>query len=127
MNTTTIRAAAIALVIGLALGYLLPHPAAKPDGHTMSDGTPMHGSTYGDMQGSMDSMMAGLTGKTGNEFDRAFLAEMIVHHEGAVQMAEAAKANAAHAEIKAMADAIISAQTAEVAQMEAWQTAWFGE
>ena len=51
---------------------------------------------------------------------------MIVHHEGAVAMAEAALKNAEHQEIKTMATAIISAQTAEIAQMHAWLAEWYG-
>ncbi len=78
------------------------------------------------MQHTMDSMNMSLQGKTGDDFDRAFLSEMIVHHEGAVDMAEAAKANAKHQEIKDLADAIIQAQTTEIAQMHQWMSAWYG-
>jgi uncharacterized protein (DUF305 family) len=51
---------------------------------------------------------------------------MIVHHEGAVVMAEAALANAQHPELKAMVEAIITAQNAEIAQMQKWQEMWYG-
>lgn len=78
-----------------------------------------------DMEHTMAGMNAGLVGKTGDEFDRAFLAEMIVHHEGAVDMANAALMHAKHEEIKSMADAIISAQTREIAEMRSWQESWY--
>ncbi len=78
------------------------------------------------MEHTMDSMTATLDGKTGDDFDTAFLSEMITHHEGAVQMAEAAKDNAKHDEIKQMANAIIEAQTKEIAQMHHWMTEWYG-
>lgn len=84
-----------------------------------------HHENGGSMQGMMDGMMSGLQGKTGDAFDKAFLAEMIVHHEGAVEMAQAALKSANHAEIKAMANDIISAQTREISQMKQWQQAWF--
>lgn len=87
--------------------------------HMMPDGSSMHG--------QMNEMTAGLSGKTGDEFDRAFIAEMIVHHEGAVEMADAALANAKHEEIRQMAHAIISAQTAEIQQMKDWQSSWYGQ
>lgn len=79
------------------------------------------------MQGEMDAMMAGLAGKTGDDFDKAFLSEMIMHHEGAVYMAEAALQSAKHEEIKNMARAIISAQTSEINQMKGWQKMWYGQ
>jgi uncharacterized protein (DUF305 family) len=41
-------------------------------------------------------------------------------------MANAAQTSAKHPEIKAMADAIIKAQTAEIAQMKEWQKSWYG-
>jgi uncharacterized protein (DUF305 family) len=79
------------------------------------------------MHGAMGDMMMGLEGKTGDEFDKAFLSEMIIHHEGAVDMAEAALKNAKHPEIKQMALAIISAQTSEIQQMKGWLNSWYAE
>jgi uncharacterized protein (DUF305 family) len=78
------------------------------------------------MQSAMDSMMMGLSGKTGDAFDKAFLSEMIMHHEGAVEMAESALMNAQHAEIKTLSNAIITAQNKEIADMKAWYKAWYG-
>lgn len=76
------------------------------------------------MGSSMEEMMESMEGKTGDEFDRAFIEAMIVHHEGAVKMAEQAKLNAKHQEIKDMSDAIITAQTSEINQMREWQNVW---
>ena len=69
-------------------------------------------------------MADGLKGKTGDEFDKAFISQMIEHHEGAVTMAVQARQDARHDEIKAMAEDIISAQTREIAQMKNWQKQW---
>ena len=77
------------------------------------------------MTDTMSGMTSGLSGKTGEGFDEAFLQEMIVHHEGAVEMAQLALTNAKHDEIKTMAKAIIAAQNAEIVQMKAWQVSWF--
>jgi uncharacterized protein (DUF305 family) len=41
-------------------------------------------------------------------------------------MAMAALQNAGRAEIKQMAEAIISAQTVEIKQMQEWQKSWYG-
>ncbi|MDY0195124.1 MAG: DUF305 domain-containing protein [Sulfurovaceae bacterium] len=73
---------------------------------------------------SMGQMMAGLQGKTGDNFDKAFLSEMIVHHQGAINMANLAKTNAKHDEIKNMANDIVVTQTKEINQMQTWQTDW---
>ncbi len=93
--------------------------------HTMSDGTVMGGSQPA-MSGMMMDMTAGLKGKTGDDFDKEFLAEMVVHHQGAVDMAQLALKNAKHQEIKNLATAIIEAQNKEIAQMKAWYKAWYG-
>jgi uncharacterized protein (DUF305 family) len=73
----------------------------------------------------MSGMMAGLNGKTGDEFDKAFLAEMIVHHQGAVVMAKAVLKNSKRPELIKLASDIISAQTGEITMMKNWQKAWF--
>ena len=124
MNTKTILIALAALAIGIIGGYALNNSAPE---HAMPDGSTMHGAQHTDMQSEMDGMMKSLEGKTGDAFDKAFLSEMIVHHQGAVAMAEAALQNAGHEEIKSMATAIITAQNGEIAQMQAWLKAWYGE
>ncbi len=61
---------------------------------------------------------------TGDDYDRMFIANMIEHHKGAVDMAKLAQANAKHQELKDMADAIIAAQSKEITDMETWQKEW---
>lgn len=90
-------------------------------GHEMMD----HDMDDDDMMDmSMDDMSAMLEGKTGDEFDKAFIEGMIPHHQGAIDMANAAKTSAKHAEIKKMADEIIAAQQREIDMMRSWQEAW---
>lgn len=79
---------------------------------------------HGDESMSMDSMVDGLKGKTADDFDKAFISLMIEHHQGAIDMANEAKVNAGHQEIKDLADNIITAQTGEISLMRQWQTAW---
>lgn len=59
-------------------------------------------------------------------FDQRFLTAMISHHQGAINMASMAQLHAVHADIHPMAAAIITAQQAEIEQMQAWLTEWFG-
>ncbi|MBL8159007.1 DUF305 domain-containing protein [Candidatus Saccharibacteria bacterium] len=77
-----------------------------------------------DMHTSMDSMTSSLGGETGDDFDREFIKQMIIHHEGAVAMAKLAETQAKHDEIKQLSGAIMTAQTQEIGQMRAWQQAW---
>ncbi|MDQ3123257.1 MAG: DUF305 domain-containing protein [bacterium] len=65
-----------------------------------------------------------LVGKTGDQFDEAFISQMIDHHEGAIEMAELADTNAQHTEIKQLSKDIIDAQKKEIVQMRQWQTQW---
>ncbi len=62
----------------------------------------------------------------GNEFDAAFLEEMIPHHIGAIKMAQLALTNSKRPEILQMAKDIISAQEKEIDTMRDWQKTWFG-
>ena len=92
--------------------------------HQMADGS-MMSNTGMDMNSMMNGMMAGLQGKTGDAFDKEFLAEMIVHHQGAVEMAQSALQNAKHQEIKDLANGIITAQNKEIGMMKQWQAEWY--
>ena len=74
---------------------------------------------------AMDDMMMNLDGKIGDAFDKAFLSEMIIHHQGAVVMADAALKASKRPEIIKLSKEIISAQNKEVQMMKAWQIAWF--
>lgn len=117
---------ALLVVVSGGVGYLIGSSETREVGHRMPDGTMMKDASM-DMASDMSGMMAGLSGKQGDEFDKAFLSEMIVHHQGAVDMAEATLVNGKHPELKEMARAIIEAQTKEIAQMKKWQTAWYGQ
>lgn len=59
-----------------------------------------------------------------SEFDVEFIRQMILHHQGAVGMAKAIKGNDGRAELKELADDIITAQEAEIKQMREWLRAW---
>ena len=73
---------------------------------------------------SMSDMTTSLKSKTGDEFDKVFVSEMIVHHQGAIDMAKLAQQNAKHDEIKNLANDILTAQSKEIDMMQTWQTQW---
>jgi uncharacterized protein (DUF305 family) len=54
-----------------------------------------------------------------NGVDRAFVREMVAHHEMAVEMAKMAQMQGEHAEIKTLAGAIVRDQNREIRQMKA--------
>ncbi|AXE25016.1 DUF305 domain-containing protein [Streptomyces globosus] len=62
--------------------------------------------------------MEGLKSASGKAFDTAFMELMVKHHEGAVAMARTEQTQGASTEAKAMAQAIITSQAAEIAHMQ---------
>ncbi|AZQ36173.1 DUF305 domain-containing protein [Streptomyces cyaneochromogenes] len=87
-------------------------PAATPgmdhSGHSGGSG----------MAGMMDPAdMDKLSKASGKDFDTMFLTMMVEHHEGAVEMAETEKAKGRYNPATELADAVITAQTAEIKEM----------
>lgn len=121
-------------VIGLLIGVVVTggfystnsHWRGGAMSHTMPNGSMMHNSDMMDMSHQMNAMSLSLQGKTGDEFDKDFLAQMIVHHEGAVDMAKLVLSTSKRPELLKLANDIISAQEKEIAQMKEWQKVWFG-
>jgi uncharacterized protein (DUF305 family) len=111
----TMGIAIISLIAGGIVGFTISSPKDnnyENMNHSMS------------MESMMMYMNAELVGKTGDEFDKAFLEQMIMHHQGAVEMAELALVNAKRQEIKDLSTAIIEAQNTEIGQMKNWQKSW---
>ena len=135
MKNNTPLIVVVSLLIGLGAGYVIRGEAvtvnktqmmgSKSGGHMMPDGTMMGGSMT--MESTMQNMMTNLKGKTGAEFDKAFLSEMIMHHEGAVVMAQAVLTTSKRPELLQLAKNIISAQTTEINMMSGWQKVWFNK
>lgn len=126
MNTTLKFVLTAIISLGIGAGGAIAFTMGDVD---VKDPTAMQHMVGADtmaMGDEMSSMTAALQGKTGDEFDQAFLSGMIVHHQGAVVMAQEALKNAKHQEIKDLAQNIITAQNKEIKEMQTWQTAWYG-
>ncbi len=75
-----------------------------------------HGSTT---QGMVDAAtMTKLESLSGEEFDKLWLASMISHHQGAIEMAKAEGANGDNVDAKTVANNIVTTQEAEIGQMK---------
>ncbi|MFJ2830536.1 DUF305 domain-containing protein [Streptomyces sp. NPDC087263] len=95
-------------------GWLTSWGEAVPD-----DMSGMEHDTSSTMPGMMSSDdMAKLDKASGAEFDTMFLTMMVQHHEGAIEMAKTEQANGTYGPATKLADAVVTAQTAEIEQMK---------
>jgi len=134
-KNSTIIIGLSALIVGLLLGYFfgtnnMPHRGFFSNDSMYEE---MSEHTYGDeiverdgaMMHAMDEMMLGFRGKTGEEYEEAFLRGMIVHHIGAVRMAEELLEQTDRPELKMFAQDIIDVQSQEIETMKGWLGTWF--
>ncbi|MFE9174253.1 DUF305 domain-containing protein [Streptomyces kebangsaanensis] len=84
-------------------------PGMDHSGHSGSSDTPGMMSAK-----DMDELMKA----SGTDFDEMFLTMMVGHHEGAVEMATAEKGKGQYGPAKKMAEDIITAQNAEIEEMD---------
>lgn len=101
--------ALVCLIAGLIVGYSFSYQNIN---HKMQNSM--------SMDHTMKSMTDNLKDKTGDDFDHAFLREMIVHHQGAIEMARMVLSTSRRLELIELANDIISAQTREIDMMKAW-------
>ena len=104
MEKNTLTIGALAVIVGIGIGYLIWGTVGAPSGAHMMPG------------GSMMSQ----------NIDQHFIVQMIPHHEGAIEMAQVALERSKRPEILSLAQGIIEAQTREINDMKAWYQSWFG-
>lgn len=125
----------LALIVGLLLGYFFGSSAMPHRdffrGENMYEemGEHMYGDEIIDSDGTMQHMMEEMMlvgrGQTGEAYEEAWLRGMIVHHLGAIAMAEQLLEETDRPELETLANAIITSQSAEVEQMKGWLNTWF--
>ncbi|MCP9777406.1 MULTISPECIES: DUF305 domain-containing protein [unclassified Cyanobium] len=60
------------------------------------------------------------------DFDRAFIEQMIPHHQMGVMMASMAQTNSQHPELRQLQQAMVRVQSDEIQQMTQWYRSWYG-
>lgn len=60
-------------------------------------------------------------------YDARFIDSMIMHHQGAIAMANQALTQAEKPEIKQLAQGIVKAQENEITQMQSWRKMWYAD
>ncbi|MCH8497933.1 MAG: DUF305 domain-containing protein [Marinobacter sp.] len=112
----------ITLTIGSGLVVAHHHntQAHHPAGHT-----PHHTQVTDAFAKANKRMMEDMHGLTlTGDADYDFVRGMIPHHQGAIDMAEVLKDKGSNPGLQTLADEIIAAQRAEIAQMQAWLDAY---
>jgi uncharacterized protein (DUF305 family) len=71
---------------------------------------------------AMDKMHQDMGAKETGNPDVDFMRGMIPHHQGAIDMARIVLEKGSDAEVKSLAQSVIAAQEAEIAQMQDWLT-----
>jgi len=110
--------ASVALFATLSLTLPTLTACTRQMDHSNPDMTDAPGAMTHDM-GSMD------LGPKDETFDLRFIDGMILHHQGAIAMAEAALEHSDREEIRKLAQAIVVAQQTEIEQMQQWRQAWY--
>lgn len=94
----------------------------KVSQNTLNESVTQPAMDHHNMMMSNNSMNLGVADA---EYDLRFIDAMIPHHEGAIAMAKDALTKSSRKEMKNLAQAIITAQEKEIAEMKKWRSSWY--
>lgn len=111
----------VTLAIGVAIGTAVlvsAHEASHPEmDMTMGSDGSTEASFFAESDAAMKKMMDEMTVKPTGDVDADFVAMMVPHHQGAIDMAIAVLRYGRNAQIKRLAQEIIVTQQQEIAAM----------
>lgn len=118
--TAALMAAALLGGASLAQAQTTPHTDhAAPAAAAGADQTPSNPSTAA-YEAANAKMHQGMAITFTGDADRDYLAGMIAHHQGAVDMSEVVLKYGKDPKVRQLAQEIIKAQKKEIEQMESW-------
>ncbi len=129
MNSKSLLTALIALVIGLALGFIaapkmggmkMDHDMSKMGGMDMSKPKGDQGVSSLAFAKANGDMHAGMAIEFSGNADVDFAKGMMQHHQGAIEMAKIELQYGKDAEMRKLAESVIAAQEAEIKFMNEW-------
>lgn len=107
--------------MGQAGSHTDHHAGGHASAHTPSTAAVGNASTQA-YRAANDAMHKGMDIAFTGDSDADFLAGMVPHHQGAIDMAKVVLAHGKDPKIRALAQQIITAQEKEIADMTAWQS-----
>lgn len=114
--------AAAPLLLVAAFGQQAEHNgAAMGDMPGMEHGAAASSPAVKDMMDAMMKMDEGMKVAPTGDADRDFVAMMIPHHQGAIDMARVELKYGKDPALRKLANAIVSAQEKEIKEMRSWQ------
>ncbi|GAB5099692.1 MULTISPECIES: DUF305 domain-containing protein [unclassified Caballeronia] len=125
-STRTLLALLISLCSATAMAQTAAPAHDSMHGMHMSEATPnaAGSSSTADFQAADKSMMSGMSDiQYSGDADRDFVAHMIPHHEGAVEMAKVELKYGKDAKLRKLAKDIVAAQEKEIRFMKQWLAA----
>ena len=117
LASTTLLAALLGCALSATPAFSQQAPAASHSAHEMpASGNPVTDEFRSANEKMHKDMWIALSG----DADRDFAQSMIPHHQGAIDMARIALKHGKDPEIRKLAEAVVSAQESEIAQLKEW-------